>query len=217
MLLVVVMVNLGFWQLRRLHERRADNALVTAHTTQPSVPISSVAGPDTKGAELDALRYRAVSATGTYDQAGTIVVASRTGADGGPGGWVVTPLHVGDDTVLVNRGFSRLQPDGTTPAPPAPSGIVTVDGYALAISGFDNIAHHDFDDARGATANGLPVVLQAKASTPADDASLAPVPLPPLDEGPHLSYAIQWFAFFRSCRRRPSVWKGRAYAPDLST
>ena len=23
----------------------------------------------------------------------------------------------------------------------------------------------------------------------------APVPLPPLDEGPHLSYAVQWFIF----------------------
>ena len=25
--------------------------------------------------------------------------------------------------------------------------------------------------------------------------------------------AIQWYAFFRSLRRRPAVWKGRAYSP----
>jgi cytochrome oxidase assembly protein ShyY1 len=25
--------------------------------------------------------------------------------------------------------------------------------------------------------------------------ALTPVPLPPLDDGPHLSYAIQWFIF----------------------
>ncbi len=29
--------------------------------------------------------------------------------------------------------------------------------------------------------------------------------------------AIQWFAFFRSLRKRPAVWKGRAYAPIAST
>ena len=29
--------------------------------------------------------------------------------------------------------------------------------------------------------------------------------------------AIQWFAFFRSLRKRPAVWKGRAYAPIPST
>ena len=29
--------------------------------------------------------------------------------------------------------------------------------------------------------------------------------------------AIQWFAFFRSLRKRPAVWKGRAYAPVPAT
>jgi hypothetical protein len=29
--------------------------------------------------------------------------------------------------------------------------------------------------------------------------------------------AIQWFAFFRSLRRQPAVWKGRAYAPAPAT
>jgi len=29
--------------------------------------------------------------------------------------------------------------------------------------------------------------------------------------------AIQWFAFFRSLRKRPAVWKGRSYAPVTAT
>jgi hypothetical protein len=29
--------------------------------------------------------------------------------------------------------------------------------------------------------------------------------------------AIQWFAFFRSLRRRPAVWKGRSYSPVTAT
>jgi hypothetical protein len=32
-------------------------------------------------------------------------------------------------------------------------------------------------------------------STPSDDASLQPIVAPTLDEGPHLSYTIQWFIF----------------------
>ena len=29
--------------------------------------------------------------------------------------------------------------------------------------------------------------------------------------------AIQWFAFFRSLRQRPTVWKGRSYSPAHAT
>lgn len=188
------MVNLGFWQLRRLDERRASNDQVRARTTEPAVPIESVAAPDTSGDALGALRYRNVTAQGTYDESASAVVLNRT-QDGGPGGWVVTPLRVGGDTVLVLRGFARLGADGKVPMPAAPSGPVAVDGYALAISGFDNLAEHDLDALRAAAPETLPVVLQAKASTPADDQSLTVIPLPTLDDGPHLSYAVQWFLF----------------------
>jgi cytochrome oxidase assembly protein ShyY1 len=41
----------------------------------------------------------------------------------------------------------------------------------------------------------LPVVVQLKTSAPGDDPSLAPIPLPELGDGPHLSYAVQWFLF----------------------
>ena len=40
----------------------------------------------------------------------------------------------------------------------------------------------------------LPVYLQILPSSSAT-ARLQRVPLPPLDEGPHLGYAIQWFSF----------------------
>jgi cytochrome oxidase assembly protein ShyY1 len=192
-LLVVVMVNLGFWQLRRLDERRASNDQVRSRTTEQPVPIESVAAPDTSGAALSSLRYRTVTAHGAYD-AGATPVPSRT-QDGAPGGWVVSRLKVGSVFVLVLRGFAGQGPDGSVPNPDAPSGTVDVEGYALAISGFDNIAKHDLEALRAENPATLPVVLQAKESTPADDASLAAIPLPTLDDGPHLSYAIQWFLF----------------------
>jgi len=39
------------------------------------------------------------------------------------------------------------------------------------------------------------VYLELESSQPADAKGLTPIPLPELDEGPHLSYAIQWFTF----------------------
>src|SRR3546814_6734256 len=41
----------------------------------------------------------------------------------------------------------------------------------------------------------LPVVVQSVSSEPAGSDLLVPVPAPPLDAGPHRSYAFQWFAF----------------------
>src|SRR3546814_17509098 len=41
----------------------------------------------------------------------------------------------------------------------------------------------------------LPVVVQSVSSAPAGSDLLVPVPAPPLDAGPHRSYAFQWFAF----------------------
>jgi len=38
LLLVIVMVNLGLWQLRRLHERTTYNASVRANESQPGQP-----------------------------------------------------------------------------------------------------------------------------------------------------------------------------------
>jgi len=39
---VVAMVNLAFWQLRRLHERREFNAEVRANSSQPIVPLDDL-------------------------------------------------------------------------------------------------------------------------------------------------------------------------------
>ena len=40
-----------------------------------------------------------------------------------------------------------------------------------------------------------PMYVEQLESTPPDDASLQPIVAPTLDEGPHLSYTIQWFIF----------------------
>ncbi|MEY2570085.1 MAG: hypothetical protein QOE63_435, partial [Acidimicrobiaceae bacterium] len=92
-LAVAVMIGLGFWQLGRLHDRRALNATITARSNQPAVPVESIVTKASTDADLDPVRYDAVTVRGTFDDARTHVIPSRTQAEG-PGGWVVTPMRV---------------------------------------------------------------------------------------------------------------------------
>jgi surfeit locus 1 family protein len=66
----------------------------------------------------------------------------------------------------------------------------------------------------------LPVVLRRTSPSPGMPAALRPVPPPALDDGPHLSYAVQWFSFAAIAlvggallARRDA----RAYVPGPST
>ncbi len=203
-LLVFTMVNLGFWQLRRLHEKRDRNALIEARQEQPVVPVDDLLHPGSDANVLDRARYRTVSATGTYDDAATVVVRNRS--DGGvPGAWLVTPLRLGPGvSVGIVRGFVGFAPDGSIVKAPAPTGQVTVRGLVVDPHRFDGTAPKDLAPFL-ARPGVLPGVVLANRSrppepqgAPVDDAtatSIIAVPPPELSEGPHLSYAFQWFTF----------------------
>src|SRR6476646_4810149 len=86
LVLVITMISLGFWQLRRLHERRTYNASVRANESQTAEPVEDVlhAGdPESVGHDLN---FRRVSATGTYDTDNEIIVRARS-LDETPGVW----------------------------------------------------------------------------------------------------------------------------------
>ncbi len=203
-LLIVVMVNLGFWQLRRLDFKRDRNALIEARMDQPVVAVDDLLGPDADAAAIDAARYRRVSATGTYDDS-TLVVRNRS-QDGAPGGWLVTPMTVAPGTTVgVVRGFVGFDPDGNLVAAPAPHGPVTVEGLVIDPGRIDGTAHRDL--APFLAGDGVvPALVLAAHSTPPEPAAptdareptigpIVPVPPPELSEGPHLGYAVQWFIF----------------------
>ena len=60
--MVVVMINLGLWQINRLHEKRDRNADVTARTDQPVAEVADLAEPgDFDGATT--LEFRRATAT----------------------------------------------------------------------------------------------------------------------------------------------------------
>ena len=132
-LLVVTMVLLGFWQLRRLDEKQDIKARIEDRQTQPAadvqvlVPRGAAAGDDA----VEAVEQRRATATGTYADDDTFVVENRT-YNGASGGWVLTPLVLEDGSaVVVNRGFLGFDRDGEIDPPAAPPGDVVVEGVLL--------------------------------------------------------------------------------------
>jgi cytochrome oxidase assembly protein ShyY1 len=200
-ILATVFVMLGQWQLRRLDERRETNATVEAHRDLPVAPYGDVM----TGPVDDDDQWFRVSATGTYT--GDQFQVRYRSLDGAYGSEAVAVLETTEgDLLLVNRGFLVRQPgypDGALPAPPP--GEVTVTGFVrrndrgdeAAMTPHENQIRLISSDALGAAlgeelVNGYIALLE---STPAETDVLRPLAAPALDEGPHLSYALQWFAF----------------------
>ncbi|HEX8362927.1 MAG TPA: SURF1 family protein, partial [Longimicrobium sp.] len=122
-------VRLGFWQLDRLEQRRARNAVVMAGMSQPPHPVDAALAAEMRR-DPSRMIYRRVTARGRYLPEGEMVLRGRV--EGGvPGVHLATPLLLeGDTTVLlVNRGWVPA-PDASTPTqrPAPPAGTVTVNG-----------------------------------------------------------------------------------------
>jgi surfeit locus 1 family protein len=69
---------------------------------------------------------------------------------------------------------------------------VTVEGLAIPVERLPRTARTRVQRLAADEPDLLPLIVQANAAEP----PLTPVPPPDLDdEGPHLSYAVQWFLF----------------------
>jgi cytochrome oxidase assembly protein ShyY1 len=210
--LITSMVAAGLWQLQRLADKRDSKALVEARQEQPAMPVEEVA---TGGRSAADVQYRAVTATGTFLDQETVVVENRS-LNGSAGAWVLTPLQLGDGrAVVVNRGFVGFDRDGEIVAPPAPAGQVEVPGQQLPGQYRGRIRPRDPADGRldvlarvdlaryqaQVDEDLLPVYVQAVSSDPpepdpaADAPRLVALGATRPTEGPHLSYAVQWFTF----------------------
>lgn len=198
-----VCVRLGVWQLDRLAERRASNAAALAQRTLPplALPMPVVA---------ESLVGRSARAVGRYDRAAEIVLRGQV-FGGVPGVVLVTPLRLegaADTAVLVERGFVP-SPDALTVPRDADLdelGRQEVRGLAFTIG--DSADGQPLEHGGRLTLRRLelasvrprvpyPVLDVVLRQTP--DSSLPAFPrrraAPPLDEGPHRLYAVQWFAF----------------------
>lgn len=203
-------VRLGFWQLDRLDEVRSRNAVVESRRELPTVPLDAVLDPG--GPARGRVFHRRVTVTGVYDAEREVTVRFRS-LNGQPGEYLLTPLvEMGGAAVLVNRGWVPSADGASESHPEAapPSGTVRVTGSILPgeertglgpadpETGFLSALNRiDVDRLRGQLPYEVyAAYLQLQAQEPAQRQRL-PVPVPPddLSDGPHLSYAIQWFLF----------------------
>jgi cytochrome oxidase assembly protein ShyY1 len=217
-LLVTSMILLMFWQLSRLHDKRAFKSLAEHHQAEPAAPVQELLPPGVgvgSGRVGDVL-YRNATADGTYIADRTFTVENRTDASDSPGAWVLTPLDLGGNrAVVVNRGFIGYDVHGNIVAPAPPTGRVHVTGlmFPSQTRGFFGakdpktgvlkvLARVDLARVDAQVAEDvLPAYLQVVTSRPAEPPAPKGTPAlealgpPDISEGPHLSYAVQWAIF----------------------
>lgn len=201
--MAIIFVNLGEWQLRRLDQRRERNQVVITNNAAPVRDFSQVFG----GPIRDEDQWQRVRVHGTFDATHQLQVRYRAN-NSQPGFEVVTPLRTDNGiVVLVDRGFIGVprgeQIPETLPAPP--TGPVDIVGHVRrSENGKDTAIVPVNNQVRLINAPAIgrslpyPVVdgyLSALEVTPAQSGDLQPIALPEINEGPHLSYAIQWFLF----------------------
>ncbi len=204
-------ISAGFWQLRRLDHRRTVNAQIRARSAE-TVPLPA---GGFAGTAADALIFRRVRVTGTYEPAHEVLARFRS-RDGIPGYEVVTPLRVttgeSEGVVLVDRGWIPLADGDRWPVPAmAPAeGPVEVTGLLAPAEGGSlrlerrsggAVVTAAIDPRRLAgelaiTGDLYPVaVLADEGGGGVGSGFPVPVAPPDLTEGPHFSYAVQWFLF----------------------
>lgn len=206
-----VMIALGIWQLGRLEERKTQNALIESRINRPVLPLT--------GNLLSVLpeEYQPVTVTGVYDFSEEIVLRNRA-RNNSAGVHLLTPLKIegSDKAVLVDRGWipyefslpNQRQPYAT------PTGMVTVTGLvrlSQSKEGFigpsDPFVNADMPRLDAWYWVNIPQIQQQFRNyellpfyieqNPLADSNALPAPSHEIDlsEGPHLSYAIQWFSF----------------------
>jgi surfeit locus 1 family protein len=202
----VVCVGLGLWQLARLQQKRDRNEALRAGLAAAPLVVQ---GRFPDGRDPDDLRYLRARALGTYDLRHEVVLFGRT-LDGQAGNHVLTPLVLADGTaIVVDRGWVPLAMDEPPiEAARPPSGAVVVEGVLVGSEGglpgeaegeaapVTTLARLDLAALQAQLPYPIaPVALLLLDQEPPADALPQPAPLPELSEGPHLSYAIQWFCF----------------------
>jgi len=210
LVMLVTMASAGVWQLNRLAERRASNADIAAAAAADPVPIEDVLARIDDGEVVS--EHTVVVVRGEYRSDLEFLVANRT-FDTQPGSWLAAPVELEDGTlVVVSRGWiPRRWIVGDDPRnADAPSGTVEVVGrlfnsvegglVATGTTLFPEVSRLDLDAVSLATgaAELAPRWVQLDAQVPAQGELPIPVPPEPINDGPHLSYAVQWFIFTTS-------------------
>jgi cytochrome oxidase assembly protein ShyY1 len=204
---VALCIWAGFWQMDRREQKRAINLKLVERWQMAPFDVNREPLP----ADLEALAYRRIQATGRFDYERQIV---RKGVsreiDGAPGSYLVTPLVFDNGrAILVARGWvptgqdapafwsqfnepanvsvigliqsSETLPNATPPTQPQ------TDWFRIDVEAIQAQLPYEL----------LPafILMMAEPGRPVDVLPYR-IEEPPLaDELMHLSYTVQWFAF----------------------
>lgn len=198
-------VLLGRWQMDRRAETLAEINRVVSNYSATPIPFADARDQFVK---LDADReWTQVELHGRYDVGGQRIVRNRP-LNGQPGYEVVVPFKLDSgDTVVIDRGWLPIgnkTPGSPDSVPAPPTGNVTV---------VARLKHSEPELQRGAPDGqlasidlpayasqlGYPLLTGAYGQLASETPPVADMPVgfpkPSTDEGTHLSYSLQWFAF----------------------
>jgi surfeit locus 1 family protein len=206
-----VLARLGVWQLDRLQQRRAANALLAVQLAAAPVPLDLTLDD----AALLALEDRQLSASGVFDLERQFVLRNQF-LDGTVGVRLFTPLQLADGrALLVDRGWlPETEADRARWTAYDVSGEVTVSGYLLGPEKPPRAGLDSYSNSPDAPSDAwfwlyidaiqqqmpydlLPVALRLLPDNESAASALPRLTARDVDlsEGSHLSYAIQWFLF----------------------
>jgi cytochrome oxidase assembly protein ShyY1 len=190
------------WQFGRNSQRSALNSDITAAAGDPAVPLRQLLPVGVEPRSTQA--WREVTMTGRYLPAGETVARLRQVNDQ-PADEILTPFRTDDGrTVLVDRGWvspnngqvpnyaaaqagrltltARMHPDESDPHRPPLTGQGHREIYSINTTVVSNLTGLTVDPGYFALVDNQPGVLNV-------------LPLPQIDSGPFLSYALQWIVF----------------------
>ena len=218
LVLAAVFVRLGFWQLDRHAQRREANRLRSERTARPALEVSS-ASDLAALPPAESLAWRRVRLRGRWDFEHELLVAPRPHA-GGPAVELLTPLVLsGGTAVLALRGWLpapdglhatilRARPPSVEASPEAivmpptraRAGYRTVgrtEPTPVTVDGEPHFALRapDVESASGTLPYPIASFYVLALEALAAGSEIRPLRAPEPGTGPHLSYAIQWFAF----------------------
>ena len=205
----VVMIRLGIWQLDRLEGRRAFNAQVLSQIDEAPLPLT----PEVISGDLESFEFRTVQIKGEFDLENTLVLGNQVWGDQ-MGVHLLTPMKISgtDAFILIDRGWIPFEDwQARQLSAYDEPGNVTIEGM-LRVSQIKLGLRDCLDETAGETpfqvwclaldgiSDYLPYELASVyvIEAPTGDPSEFPyrsIPKIEISEGPHLSYAIQWFTF----------------------
>ncbi|MFC5338207.1 SURF1 family protein [Leucobacter denitrificans] len=204
----IACVYLGNWQFDRRAEARAEIDRIDRNYDAPAVDLRT-ALPELDKFDEDEQKWLSVTMTGSY--LGEAVLARNRPGPSGVGANIIDAFLTHDGRIFfVDRGW--ILANGTeidealTALPARPQGEVTVvarlrasepeiagrsaTGLSVASINLSEIA--EVLDLDGEVMTGAYGMLISE--TPSGEHGVLP-PRPERDEGPHLSYALQWYVF----------------------